>query len=114
MNEMVDYVNDNKLGSPESRYGVSHTTHTTTRHLPRPRAYSIVEYKIDDGWGETHNTMLSYKLHNGADARGGYSYCQWIFKARSPELDSLIANDALAYGVVTVVYPLSTNSVGTG
>ena len=77
MNEMLDYVNDNKLGSPEQGTGIAYNTYNHEHHLDQE--IQFVEYKIADITGDIQHYVI-LQTHNGADVRGGYSL-PWIFKA---------------------------------
>ena len=77
MNEMVAYVNDNGLGSPEQGTGVAYNTYNHEHHLDQE--IQFVEYQITDIIGDIQHYVI-LQTHNGADVRGGYSL-PWIFKA---------------------------------
>ena len=75
MNDMLDYVINRNL---DSRWQVYNTYNFDTL---LDQDIQFLEFTIDDGWGEVH-TYVILQIHNGADARGGYTN-PVIFKACS-------------------------------
>ena len=75
MNEMLDYVTNRGLKSSGEVYNTYNFDTLLDQDI------QFLEFTIDDGWGEVH-TYVMLQIHNGADARGGYT-TPVIFKAHN-------------------------------
>lgn len=75
LHEMRDYVTNRGLKSDLAVYNTYNFDNLLDQDI------QFLEFTIDDGWGEVH-TYVMLQIHNGADARGGYT-TPVIFKAHN-------------------------------